>query len=69
MIIDHDCLDLFSMFHKIGSCLTLYFLCCYANYVCILEATFVRKKCTLYTGKHGSLKIFCFLFYHFCLRA
>ena len=28
------CLDLFiSLLHKIGSCSTLYFLCCYANYV------------------------------------
>ena len=28
------CLDLFiSPLHKIGSCLTLYFLCCYANYL------------------------------------
>ena len=27
------CLDLFiSLLPKIGSCLTLYFLCCYANY-------------------------------------
>ena len=28
------CLDLFiSLLHKIGSCSTLYFLCCYANYL------------------------------------
>ena len=27
------CLDLFiSLLHKLGSCSTLYFLCCYANY-------------------------------------
>ena len=28
------CLGLFiSLLHKIGSCSTLYFLCCYANYL------------------------------------
>ena len=52
-------LDLFSMFHKIGSCSTLYFCVVNANYfiwkqkvpcfmrISILKAKFVRKKCTL----------------------
>ena len=55
----------FYWLHKIGSCSTLHFLCCYANdlkwkqkvpckmRISILEAKFVRKKCPLYTGKYG----------------
>ena len=32
------CLDLFIfLLHKIGSCSTLYFLCCYANYLSRME--------------------------------
>ena len=59
----------FYWLHKIGSCSTLHFLCCYANYltwkqkvpcimpISILEPKFVRKKCALYTGKYGSFSL------------
>ena len=58
----------FYWLYKTGSCSTLHFLCCYANYltrkqkvlcimcISILEAKFVRKKCALYTGKYS---IYC----------
>ena len=54
------CLGLFiSLLHKIGSCSTkLYFLCCYANYLCRMKTNGSVYTCNAHLDFIGK-QVFC----------
>ena len=57
------CLDLFiSLLHKIGSCSTLYFLCCYANYL-----SRVKTNGSMYTAHldFRGMQVFCVVLFSY----